>query len=51
MVGTLEVTFMVNATRAVVTKTFSHPDKCRAFIIKAEHSKKITLISYPNFGY
>ena len=51
MIGALEVTFMVNATKAVVTKIFDHPDKCRAFIIKAEHSKRITLISYPNLGY
>lgn len=48
MTGFLEVTFLVLATKKVVTKIFSHPDACRNFIRKANYSKKIRLISYPN---
>lgn len=49
--NTLDVTFIVNLTGEKVTKHFDHPATCWRFICRARHSKKICLISYPNFDY
>lgn len=45
------VTFMVNATGAVVEKAFQSYDGCRKFVNKLRFSKKLTLISHPTFNY
>lgn len=45
-----QVTFIVNETKAVVTKTFSSPYQCRKFVNKLYYSKKLTLISCPIFN-
>lgn len=51
VMGSLDVTFIVRSTGERVTRHFDHPDPCWRFICKAKHSKKICLVSYPNFYY
>lgn len=38
----------LNEKRQVVSKEFSSAYQCRLFIKKAKHSKRISLLSYPN---
>lgn len=45
----MNVTFIVNQTGKRVTKEFDSEFICRKFVNKARFSKKITLVSYPNF--
>ncbi len=49
----LEEVFMytvrfINENGKTVTKVFSSAYQCRLFIQKARHSKRISLLSYPN---
>ena len=39
----------INERGAHVTKVFDSEYLCRQFVNKAKHSKRIRLISYPNF--
>lgn len=45
--GYYKVKFMVNATGAIVEKSFNTYNGCFSFVNKLRHSKKCTLISHP----
>lgn len=41
----------INENGEKVTKRFDSPVPCRKFVNKLKHSKRCTLISYPNIIY
>ncbi len=43
------VRFLVIETGVEVTKNFDSPYKCRIFVNKLKHSRKLRLLSYPYF--
>lgn len=45
--GKLEVVFLVKESGQKVTKEFDSPYRCRHFVNKLKHSKKLLLIAYP----
>lgn len=45
------VVFLVKESGAKVTRNFDSLYKCRNFCYKIMHSKKCTLVSYPNAIY
>lgn len=47
--GYYKVTFIVNATRQKLTKSFNSEDMARKFVNKLRYSKRCTLLSYPLF--
>lgn len=49
--GKLEVVFLVKETGAKVTKVFDSPYRCRLFVNKLKHSKRLSLIAYPILDY
>lgn len=49
MSGLYEVTFLVNATEARVTRRFDSPYLARKFVNKLRYSKRCTLLAYPVF--
>lgn len=48
--GKFNVTFLVNASREKLTRSFDSQYQARVFINKLRHSKRCTLISYPIFN-
>lgn len=48
--GKFNVTFLVNASREKLIRSFDSPYQARAFVNKLRHSKRCTLISYPIFN-
>lgn len=49
MNGFYEVTFIVNETKARVTRRFDSPYLARKFVNKLRYSKRCTLLAYPVF--
>jgi len=49
--GTYKVTYMINETKAKLTRGFFSPFEARKFINKLRYSKRCTLVSYPNSIY
>lgn len=47
----LDVIFIVNISGEKITKSFNSPVQCRKFVNKLKHSKRCTLVSYPNIIY
>lgn len=45
------VEYIINSSKIRVTKTFKSIVSCRNLVNKLRHSKKCTLISYPNAIY
>ena len=43
----IEVVFIANGKE--IKKVFDSAYKCRIFVNKARHSKKISLVSYPSY--
>ena len=47
--GYYKVRFRVNESGVVVEKGFQSLYNARKFVLRLKHSKKCTLLSYPNF--
>lgn len=47
--GYYQVTFLVNATKERLTRSFDSPYFARQFVNKLRHSRRCTLISCPIF--
>lgn len=47
--GFYKVTFIVNDTKQVVTRSFDSPKIAQNFVNKLKHSKKCKPLSYPLF--
>lgn len=45
--GRLEVVFLVKESGKTVTREFDSPYRCRLFVNKLKHSKRLQLIAYP----
>lgn len=48
--GYFKVTFLVNASRVRLTRSFDSPYLARKFVDKLKHSRRCTLLSYPVFN-
>lgn len=49
--GMYKVTYVINDTLAKLTRGFDSPFAARKFVNKLRHSKRCTLVSYPNSIY
>lgn len=48
--GYYKVTFLVNASRVKLTRSFDSPYLARKFVNKLKHSRRCTLLSHPSFN-
>lgn len=48
--GYYKVTFLVNASRVKLTRSFDSPYLARKFVNKLRHSRRCTLLSHPLFN-